>query len=189
MTTLASLTPATVGTAAAEALQRHVGRLVVPLAPGVRLTLDPPQGDTDISLTVASLCAWAQTGELGDWTDHEDAADALLTASDALYASPLRPWQGGDLEAMGDAVALARDESPDPVRLVLACALSRLRVCRGEPVTVSELARLAGVTDGRARQLVTAGELRATAGTGTAPSTVTAREARRWLAARGLRGW
>ena len=99
MTTLASLTPATVGTAAAAALQRHVGRLVVPLAPGVRLTLDPPQGDTDISLTVASLCAWAQTGELGDWTDHEDAADALLTASDALYASPLRPWQGGDLEA------------------------------------------------------------------------------------------
>lgn len=183
---LSDLIPAAVGTAATELVLGRLARLVAPLSPGVMLHVGAVQGDTDLGVTVASLCAWAQTGELGDWTDHEDAADALLGATEALYRAPLA-------DAWNAAVAAVEAEDGpegDPVAMALAAAWSRLRVCRGEAVTFAELARLASVTPGLVKQLAARGELRAaTTGRGPKPSRVKAAEARRWLAARGLRGW
>jgi hypothetical protein len=184
VTTLADLDPAAVGAKATDLVLQRLARLVVPLSPGVTLTWRA-DGDSGLALTVADLCAWAQSGALGNWTDHEDAADALQTAAEALFAAPIREWVVSDL----DAVDLDREATPGPVALVLACALSRLRICRGESVTVAELARLASVTDGRVRQLVAAGEIAAAAGTSQRTSMVAAVEARRWLASRGLKGW
>lgn len=199
---LAALVAVAVADDALDLVLDRLARLHVPLGPGITLALDggavvdpetqavtrrPPEPrGTDLHATVAQLTRWAQTGDLGDWQDHEDAADALQTAASVLCAAPLRPWQVSDLDA---AVSLPRDAEPGPVALVLACALSRLRVCRGEPVTLAELARLASVADSRTRQLAAAGELRATSGSGPKGSTVAAAEARRWLASRGLAGW
>lgn len=186
MTRLADLAPATVGRAATDLVLARLGRLVAPLSPGVMLHLGPVAGDTDLGLTVASLAAWAQGGELGDWEDHEDAADALLTTTEAIYRAPLA-------DAWDAAVAAAEAEDgpeDDPVAVTLAAAWSRLRIARGEAVTLAELARLASVTPGLVKQLVVRGELRAAqTGSGPKPSRVDATEARRWLSARGLRGW
>ena len=184
--TLASLDPAAVGRHAIDLVIERLARLALPLSPGVTLTWRT-DGDTDLGLTVADLTAWAQSGALGDWEGHEDAADALLTATEALYRAPLADgWDAAAAEASAD---VGRETPEDPAALALSCAWSRLRVCRGHDVTLAELARLASVTSGRVRQLVTASEIAATAGAAREPSTVTAAEARRWLASRGLRGW
>lgn len=186
MTRLADLAPAVVGAAATELVLARMRRLALPLSPGVMLHVGPAQGDTDLGLTVASLCAWAQTGALGDWEDHEDAADALLGATEALYRAPLA-------DGWSAAVAAAEAEDgpdDDPVAVTLAAAWSRLRIARGEAVTLAELARLASVTPGLVKQSVAEGRLRvASTGSGPKPSRVDPAEARRWLAARGLRGW
>lgn len=92
------------------------------------------------------------------------AAEAWQREWERDRAEPGGDWSPADLDA---AVDLPRDADPSLVALVLACALSRLRVC----------------------QLVTERELAASTGAGASPSTVGAPEARRWLAARGLRGW
>lgn len=183
---LADLTPADVGRAATDAVLQRLSRLALPLSPGVTLRVGPAQGDTDLGLTVASLCAWAQRGELGDWEDHEDAADALLTATEVLYRAPLGDaWDG----AVAAACAEDGPADTDPVACVLAAAWSRLRVCRGHAVTGTELARLASVAPSRVRQLVAAGEIAATRVRAGVDTRVEAAEARRWLAARGLTGW
>lgn len=182
---LSDLDPRTVGSAATDAVLQRLSRLSLPLAPGVTLRWET-QGDTDLGVTVASLCAWAQSGALGDWTDHEDAADALLTATEVLYRAPL-----GDAWDAAEAAAAAEDgpADSDPVALVLAAAWSRVRICRGEPITLRELARLASVAPSRVKQLVVAGGLAASGRGGPQPHRVEAAEARRWLAARGLTGW
>lgn len=202
---LADLDPHTVGRAATDAVLARLSRLALPLSPGVMLHvgpvqddtdlplspgvtphLGPVQGDTDLGLTVASLTAWAQSGALGDWSGHEDAADALLGATETLYRAPL-----GDAWDASIAAACA-DDGPtdeDPVACALAAAWSRLRVCRGHAITGTELARLASVAPQRVRQLVASGEIAATRVRPGVDTRVEAAEARRWLAARGLRGW
>jgi hypothetical protein len=182
---LDTLTPADVGRAATDAVLQRLSRLALPLSPGVMLHWNT-QGDTGLGLTVADLCAWAQAGTLGDWADHEDAADALLTASEVLYRAPL-----GDAWDASIAAACAEDgpADTDPVACVLAAAWSRLRVMRGEAVSGTELARLASVAPSWVRALVQRGEVAATRGTSQQPTRVEAAEARRWLASRGLTGW
>ena len=177
---LADLAPAAVGRAATDAVLQRLARLALPLAPGVMLHVPPAQGDTDLGLTVASLCAWAQSGALGDWTDHEDVADALLGATEALYRAPL--WDAWSAAEDGPA-------DSDPVACVLAAAWSRVKVMRGKPVTLRELARLASVAPSRVKQIVVTGDLSASGRGGPQPHRVEAAEARRWLASRGLTGW
>ena len=186
MTKLTDLNPSTVGAEATALVVARLGRLVLPLSPGVTLRVADAVGDTDLGLTVASLCAWAQRGELGDWETHDEAADALQTAAEALLSSPARPWTIADLDALDE---IERGEELDAVRLVLAASLTRLRICRGEAVTLDTLARLAGVTRQAVQKIAAQGDLRVAAGRGSAPSTVDADEARRWLASRGVRGW
>lgn len=174
-----------VGTLATERVLHRLSRLALPLLPGVTLRWDT-QGDTDLGVTVASLCAWAQSGALGDWEGHEDAADALLTATEVLYRAPLGDAWG---EAVAEGAAGDGPVAEDPVACVLAAAWSRLRVCRGESVTLAELARLASVSPSWTKALAARGEIVATVRGGSQPAEVSAAEARRWLAARGLAGW
>lgn len=182
---LSDLDPQTVGREATTAVLERLARLSLPLSPGVMLRWDT-QGDTGLGLTVADLCAWAQAGTLGDWADHEDAADALLTATEALYRAPLGDaWDG----AVAAACAEDGPADSDPVACVLAASWSRLRVMRGEAVSGTELARLASVAPSWVRALVQRGEVAATRGTSQQPTRVEAAEARRWLASRGLTGW
>lgn len=182
---LSDLDPRTVGRAATDAVLARLSRLSLPLSPGVDLRWDT-RGDTDLGLTVAQLCAWAQRGDLGDWADHEDAADALLTATEVLYRTPLGDaWDAAAAEACADD----GPADSDPVACVLAAAWSRLRVCRGHAVTGAELARLASLSGQRLRQLVASGEIPATRGRGGTDTRVEAADARRWLASRGLAGW
>lgn len=202
---LSACSPRAIGARATAAVLARLARLAMPLSPGVALHLGPAQGDTDLGMTCAQLCAWAQRGELGDWTDHEDAADALLTATEVLYRAPL-----GDAWDAAVAEACAEDgpADSDPVALVLAAAWSRLRVCR-EPsalrgattekqrakvrrehsVTLRELARLASLGISRVKSFAADGSLRASGRGGPQPHRVEAAEARRWLASRGLAGW
>lgn len=182
---LADLNPATVGRAATDAVLARLARLAMPLSPGVTLHVGQPQGDTDLGLTVASLCAWAQSGALGDWADHKDAADALLGATEVLYRAPL----GDARSAASSAAAKIGRADSDPVALVLAAAWSRVRICRGESVTLRELARLASLAPSRVKQFSSAKRLPASGRGGPQPHRVEAAEARRWLASRGLAGW
>ncbi len=116
----------------------------------------------------------------------EDAADALLTATEALYRAPLGDaWDG----AVAAACAEDGPADTDPVACVLAAAWSRLRVMRGQAVSGTELARLASVAPSWVRALTQRGEVAATRGTSQQPTRVEAAEARRWLASRGLTGW
>lgn len=185
VTRLADLDPAAVGREATDLVLERLGALALVLSPGVSVHVGQPQGDTDLSLTVAALCAWAQRGALGDWQDHEDAADALLSAATSLFSSPARSWSVDDLDGLDE---IERGESVSAVRLALACALTRLRVCRGDVVTVDELARLASVSRARLHQLADAGEISAQRGGPREPTRVVAVEARRWLTARGVAG-
>lgn len=134
---------------------------------------------------VSDLCSWAQSGRLCGWHDIDDVARSVATTSQALCAAPARVWTlGGLADLMGGQEAPEND-----VVLVLGCAWARVRICRGEAVTLTELARLASVDPSRVRQIVADGELETVAGRGPNPSTVTAAEAKRWLSGRALRGW
>lgn len=183
---LSACSPRAIGARATDAVLQRLARLAMPLSPGIALHVSPAQGDTDLGVTCASLCAWAQSGALGDWSDAEDAADALLTASECLYRAPL-----GDAWDAAEAASAAEDgpADSDPVACVLAAAWSRVKVCRGEAITLRELARLASVAPSWVRANVTAKEIAASGRGGPQPHRVEASEARRWLASRGLAGW
>ena len=189
---LSTLSPEAVGRDAAERVLRRLGRLAVPLSPGVTLAL--PHADaaaSGLALTVADLTRWAQSGDTADWGGPEGAEDALLEVGEALWSRPIDAgsdgWTVGDLRA-----ALADDSDPrDPVRLAVGCAVARWLIADGQPVTTGELAALASVSTGRVQQLAAHGELETTVERRGSASValVAAAEARRWLAARGVAGW
>ena len=188
---LSTLSPEAVGRDAAERVLRRLGRLAVPLSPGVTLAL--PHADpaaSGLALTAADLTRWAQSGDTADWGSHHGAEDALLEVGEALWSRPIDAgsdgWTVGDLRA-----ALADDDPHDPVRLAVGCAVARWLIASGQPVTTGELAALASVTVGRVQQLAAHGELETTVERRGRASValVAAAEARRWLAARGVAGW
>jgi hypothetical protein len=82
--------------------------------------------------------------------------------------------------------ALNEQGEPDPktaLGLVVSAAIARERVSHGLDVTTSQLAHLASVTPGYIRQLVANGELPA------ARNEIAAKDAARWLGARGVAGF
>lgn len=131
--------------------------------------------------TIRRLCLYAQTG--ATW-QRDIAADFAFAAS-ALLSSPARPWRPQDLASL----TIGHGPAESDLLHVLGCVHARLKIERGEAVSVAELAALASITRQRAYQLSRKGEIAATGGRGATASTVTATEARRWLAARGLKGW
>lgn len=183
MTALASIDPEALGVDAAAA----AGAVVASLAPklGVRTEWD---GSDDSKRTgrlmplVRRLCLYAQTGER---TISADFDAAFATVANALLSSPARPWRPEDLASL----AIGHGAPESDLLHVLGCVHARLKIERGEAVSVAELAALASITRQRAYQLARKGELVASGGRGATASTVTATEARRWLATRGLKGW
>ena len=183
MTALADIDPEALGIAAAQA----AGAVVASLAPklGVRTEWD---GSDDskragrLMPLIRRLCLYAQTGERSRLAD---PYATLTVAASVLLSSPARPWRSEDLASL----VVGHGPPESDLLHVLGCVLARLKIERGEAVSVAELAALASVTGQRVRQLVAAGEITATTGRGATASTVTAGEARRWLSSRGLSGY
>lgn len=144
-----------------EALADHAGRIAFVLSPGydvrvvaARVEVGPCRGGTDLGLTAAALCRYAQTG-LG-WSDvpggaHEQAQaaeDALLSLVSAL-------------EGPGDATpdTWQRERDDGPLATVCRAALARIALARGEDVQRAHLAALAGMTPQAIRMAVSRGTL------------------------------
>ena len=85
------------------------------------------------------------------------------------------------MDFAGDALDDATSPSPTtPLGAVLSAALGREALEAGRPISTTRLAILAGVSPQYVRKLVSSGELVAS------ESEVKAKEAKRWLAARGV---
>lgn len=205
---LADLTPATVGTlaeeralAALKALREQwqreaewVGRLAFKLSPGVqvllrdaRLDVGERQGDSDLALTAAALCAYAQTGR--GWGDvpADDAAQAEA-ASDAL----------GELLGVIDSPHADRHSLPaewtreqdddDALAIVARACLARVALARGNDVQRTWLAALTSTSSSRIRTLIAEDVLVAhdvpRGGAERAQSPITHASATQWLRAR-----
>jgi hypothetical protein len=134
-------------------------------------------------------------GGVGVW-----GAPASTTLGQAVRALVLYARDGGTLDAPVHDYAVtlvgAADDALDdagapdpstPLGLVVAAALGREAVDAGKPVPTAHLAALAGVTDGRVRQLVASGELGSVTRGGN--NFVRARDARRWLGLRRTPGF
>lgn len=186
---LSALDPVHVGRDAVQRLLEHVGRVAFKLSP---IAVHLPRADaealdgTDLAVTVATLTRYAQQGgAVGDWQDHEDAADAAQEVCTCLVSDALGTG-GGLLD-----VLLGGDEaSDDPLRLVITAAWGRISIARGDAVTGAQLGALAGLHPSRVRALRAAGEIPGwvSTGTGRGASQCPAAAAQQWLQARGVAG-
>lgn len=191
MPSLVEFDPAAVALEATRAAVERASRLALPLSPSVRLDLsdtsDAALTATDLAATFRALTVYAQKGlPVWDWTSDEDAADALLGATEVMFAAPGRDWTPAQLD---EVLSPSRGEELSAPVLVLACAWTRVRIARGDAVPVVALARLASISDERVHQFAREGRL---AGVTTARegralvASVTAEGAREWLVSRGL---
>jgi hypothetical protein len=180
---LSDLTPAAVATiaedrviAALKALREQwqreaewVGRVSFKLAPGGYVRLREPQlvvddqrdgSYTDLGLTAADLCRYAQTGQ--GWPDvpADDVAQAEA-ASDALGVllgaidSPHADRHSLPAEWTREA------EDDDALAIVARACLARVALARGDDVQRSWLAALTSTSSSRVRTLVYEGVLEA----------------------------
>lgn len=169
-----------------EHVLKHIARQSFGLAPAVTVGFRTPSrpemaGGTDLGLTVQSLVAFAQRGELGDWPDASCALDALQTVCSALYTQAGVPGTFG----VGDLnEATAATDPEDPLGLVLVGAHARAKLLLEQGITPRELGVLAGVT--RQHATMIAADLGAE---GPRPLTIAAEVARRWLRERGVPGF
>lgn len=189
---LRALDPEALGRSVGEALLEHVARLIVPCAPGLTLRAAGDPAACGLALTAADLCRYAQTGALGDWEGAADALDAAQSVVEGVYSAPAdRLLVRVEADAEGDrpppwtaAIDLRTD-----LGLVLGSALVRAWAATGASrVPAAWIGALLGVTDGRVRQWVTDGPLRAeTVSDGThRRSLVEPESVRQLLATRGL---
>ncbi|MDO9016120.1 MAG: hypothetical protein Q8S73_12610 [Deltaproteobacteria bacterium] len=203
---LSDLNPDALGVDAVDRILRRIGRLGVPLSPGV--VIDPHGGlrpdrqagesmflhvdvrASGLALTIADLCRYAQSGDTADWGADAGAEDALLTVGEALWSRPIDEdsgWTVDDLRA-----ALAEDDEPaDPLRLAVGCAVARWVASQGGALTTGEVAALASLTHDAVRQAVKREQLAAPVEQvgSVRRAMVAADDARRWLGARGVPGW
>lgn len=180
---LSDINPAALSAATTEAMAHHVARLAAPLSPGLTVHVDGPHGDSGVGMSAADLARYAR-GEGGLDSTVEDYAIELVP----LLASPLAPvtgplppvltrWLSGQV----DADDLDPSSLEDRLALVLTAALGREALDHRQPVSVGQLATLAGVSPDHVRLLGRRGEVAIEGGQ------VGAEEARRWLAGRGVR--
>lgn len=200
---LTDIDPAALSRDVGNALRTHLARFATALPPG--LTLHVVGDDVQsigLALTAADLCRFAQTGDCADWGDASGAIDAAQSIVEGLYGRPADHLEVADDAGTQAAGAVADgDDDPAPawweridgdtaLGVVVRAGLARAWAQTGGPdIPLTWLAALAGLTPARMRQLVAAGELRATVETrGSARvGMVEALEARRFLTARGLR--
>lgn len=186
MKPLDAIFPADAGADAEDTLWRHA-RLVREALGAHRVVLrdfsDAPR--TPIHGLVWRLCVYAQTGDAAAWSGSEQLDADISTALRMLCSRPISlTWEDGAAWTSTDPLA---DQSP--CGTVVHAAWSRRRIDRGEPIAASELARLASVSPSWVRTQITEEALTATSSRRGVPYMIEAKEARRWLASRGLPGW
>lgn len=142
---------------------------------------------SDLAMTAADLTVYAQRGLCGtlDWEDHSCAEDAATELVARLWARPVDALAGASDHVGPLDEALAEADLDDPIDLVIVAAWARVELSKDNPVTARQLGALAGLDANVVRRFAREGELSLT---GTRPATAEARDARRWLVARGVRG-
>lgn len=173
---LADVTPLVVAKEVCDLVAEHLGKLAFKMSPVMELRQgrDPLESGTDLGVTVQDLTRYAQTGD-----SHPDEAwDAAQSVCEALYS------QAG-VRGFGIG-ALAGDGEPESgIDAVLLATHCRVQIAADKPVTARSLAVLAGVSKRYVNQLISKGELKATAGTrARGGSEIPARDALVFLAGR-----
>ena len=169
---LRDIDPAAVADEVVRLVTEHATRLLLAIDPSATWSI--PHG-TGLRHEAHLLALYAQRGLVGDWTDHGCAADALIAVCSALYSQAGRPGHVGGPDDV--------DVDPtDKIGVVILAAQARIRIDRRQAVPVRELAALAGVDKRHVDHLGRQGEIAIEDGA------VKAREARRFLRARGVEG-
>jgi hypothetical protein len=177
---LAALSPDALAAEADQRILRHLGKLHIPLSPGIFFDVRH-HGQSGIALTIAALTEYAQRGlPVWDWETHGEARDAIQETLGVLYGSPGHPVGVGPLDG-----ELEDADLDDPLDLVLVAAWARVTLADGDGLTARQLGALAGLDANVVRRFAREGELVLE---GERPAKTTAEEARRWLRARGVRG-
>lgn len=171
-----------------------VGKVGFYLSPGYQLlacepgeiTLSSREGDTDLALTAATLCAYAQTGRGFDVeSDEQSQADA---ANDALLTLVLACDDPSAEANTLPALWTREQDTDDPLALVARAALARIALARGDDVQRSWLAALLSVTEQAVRTWIARGHLEAIeverGGAERAQSPIKHASAKAWLRAR-----
>jgi hypothetical protein len=173
---LASLTPEQVAADAGALFARTLTRLALLAEPhAVRLpTLEQLSKESQVAWSVQQLTHYAQTGDGGDWGTGREAAQCAL---DCLVSTVAVACYSGDL-------AEARLSAEEPLDCVVLATLARVAIAEREDVSAKRLGALAGLTARMVRTLAKSGELAAEGD----PLMVPAKEARRWLSGRGVKG-
>jgi len=170
------------------------GRVGFYLSPGYQLLACEPGeillservSTTDLALTAATLCEYAQTGHGFDVEN--DAGAQADAANDGLLTLVLAcDDPSAETTAMPDLWTREQDTN-DPLAIVGRAALARIALARGDDVQRAWLAALLGVTPQRIRTLIAEGMLAAKpverGGEERALSPITHASASQWLRAR-----
>jgi len=154
-------------------------RIVTVMGGDGEMPVGPDAHGLGIYATVVRLAHYARTGALGDWQDDACAQDAVLDVMSLLYS------EAGSGEIRGGEYDAADHDPETPIGLVIVAAMARMRLADRHTAGVSarELGALAGITATQVRHLSRAGEIALEDGV------VPRREARRFLAARGVPGF
>lgn len=177
---LADLKPEAVAAEVCAAVVGHIRQLASGLSPSLadRVRGADAKG-SDLELEVEALTGYAQRGlPVWDWKTTGEVSDAMLSVLSALHTSAGSPEiEGGILDAPEDA-------DPDSaIGVVLLAARGRWRLDDGKPIPSREIAALAGIRYQSVKDLGVKGEIAIAGGE------VRAKEARRWLGARGVPGF
>jgi hypothetical protein len=173
--TLADITPEALAKEVEQAIARQINRMSFALGPAYSYMSQHKNGSfTQIGVTCADLLAFAQKGDCADWGDPAGAVDAIQSVCEALYS------QAGVGEV--ELSELVSDTTPETTYgVVLRAAYARHQILAGEDVTGGQLAALSGLSVHGLRHLRDVGEI-----TFAQRDTITAGEARRFLASRGI---
>jgi hypothetical protein len=174
---IASITPQQAAEYATELLSGHIARLMMHLDPGI-VWRAPEPAASSIGFTTALLTEYARTGR--DPEGPGLVRDRIQDICSAIYSQAGRP---GTFEAPDLEVAVDAGEPTDVLSVVIVAAWARLGLEEGRALTKRELAVLASLSLRQVRALAASGEI-ACAEDGRVP----AKEARRWLRARGVAG-
>lgn len=180
---IATLSPAVVAAEVDKRLLDHLNNLSFIGGFGITVRVDV-RGPSDLACTAQALCEYAQRGlPVWDWETHEEAADACQSLVSRFWSPPAEAGSGTfGLGPLGDGYEEA--DMSDPIELVLVAAWARVELSRDEPVTARQLAALAGLDPQAVRLMAREGEIKLHG----KPAVAAPSEARRWLAARGVRG-
>ena len=177
---LRDIDPDALAASVTEAVTEYLGRLSLPLSPGLTIHVSGPHGATGIGLTLLDLTRYARgDGSLeGPVSDYALELVPLLDSPLAPHTGDLPPvlsrWFRGDV----DLSTLRTDSLPDRIALVITAAFAREALASGAHVSVGQVAALAGVDPDHVRLLARKGEIVAESGH------VSAGEAQRWLSTR-----